>query len=153
METFFQDCLDRLQRLHGEMEFAMEGLPQSALDWMPGTGMNSLCVLAVHVAGAERYWIGDVIAREPSSRDRQAEFRAQGLDAATLRKRLRDALNCCQSAFGRLTLEDLAESRVSPRDGRRTAVSWSIAHILEHTAVHTGHMQVTRQLWEQRGKH
>jgi ankyrin repeat protein len=30
-------------------------------------------------------------------------------------------------------------------------VAWCLAHALEHTALHLGHMQITRQLWEQRG--
>ena len=36
--------------------------------------MNSMNVLVVHLIGAERYWIGDVIAGEPSGRDRESEF-------------------------------------------------------------------------------
>lgn len=92
MHPFFQDYLDRLQRLHDYIERAIQGLPQTALDWVPGPNMNSLSVLIVHVTGAERYWIGDVVGRDPSGRDREAEFRAQGLDVATLKKRLADSL-------------------------------------------------------------
>lgn len=28
-------------------------------------------------------------------------------------------------------------------------VAWRLAHALEHTALHLGHMEITRQLWEQ----
>ena len=66
VQPFVEDYLERLQDLHGAIERAIEGLPQAALDWVPGPDMNSL------------------------------------------------------------------------------------AHALEHTALHLGHIQITRQLWEQR---
>jgi uncharacterized damage-inducible protein DinB len=149
MQPFFQDYSHRLQELHDDTVRAIEGLPQKALDWVPGPGMNSLCVLVVHVTGAERYWIGDVVGCDPSGRDREAEFRAQGLDAATLKKRLDDCLVHFRGVLEKLTTEDLEMSRVSPRDGRKFTVAWSLAHALAHTAAHVGHMQVTRQLWDQ----
>ena len=149
MEPFFADYLDRLQELHENMLQAIEGLPADALDWTPGPGINPLCVLVVHVSGAERYWIGDVVARDPSDRDRATEFRAHGLDVATLENRLAETLVHTRGALEELTLKDLEMVRVSPRDGRRFTVAWSLAHALEHTAIHVGHAQITRQLWEQ----
>jgi hypothetical protein len=59
MEQFLTDYLERLQSLHEDMKETIKELPQAALDWVTGPGMNSLCVLIVHTAGAERYWIGD----------------------------------------------------------------------------------------------
>ena len=88
MQPFFADVLDRLQELRREMIQPVEGLTQVALDWPPGKDMNSLVVLLMHAAGAERYWIGDVVGQRPSGRDRDAEFQAQGLDLAALQRRL-----------------------------------------------------------------
>ena len=64
------------------MERAIRGLSQEVLDWTPGPEMNSTCALVVHLSGAGRYWIDDMAARESSGRDRAAEFRAEGLEAA-----------------------------------------------------------------------
>jgi hypothetical protein len=50
----------------------------------------------------------------------------------------------------KLTLKDLETLSISPRDGRKLTVAWALAHALEHTALHAGHMQIMRQLWEQR---
>jgi class 3 adenylate cyclase len=111
--------------------------------------MNSLCVLAVHLAGAERYWIGDVVGRDPSGRDRDAELRARGLDAAALKARLADVLAHSRGVLEDLALADLETVRVSPRDGREFSVAWALAHALEHTAMHVGHAQLVRQLWDQ----
>ena len=150
MEAFFEEYLDRLEALHAHMELALEGLPQAALDWVPHADMNSLCVLIVHATGAERYWIGDVVGRDPSDRDREAEFRSSRLDAATLEKRVRETLTHSRGVLEGLTLEDLEAPRISPRHGDEFTVAWALAHALEHTAMHVGHIQIMRQLWDQR---
>lgn len=150
MHPFCEAYLDRLHILHDNILQAIEGLPPAALDWVPGPDMNSIAVLVVHTVGAERYWIGDVVARDPSGRDRAAEFRVQGLDAPTLKKRLGDTLAHTRGVLHGLVLQDLEGIRISPRDGREFTVAWALAHALEHTAMHTGHIQIMRQLWEQR---
>ena len=101
MLSMLDHYLERLQALHADIELTITGLPQATLDWVPRPEMNSLAVLAVHVAGPQRYWIGDVVGGDPS--------------------------------------------------GREFTGAWCLAHALEHTALHLGQMQITRQLWEQRG--
>lgn len=152
MHPFFIDYLDRLAELHLEIERAIDELPQEALDWIPGPDMNSLCVLLVHVSGAERYWIGDVIGQDPSGRKRESEFLAHGLDESTLKKRLADSLAYARNLLETLTLSDVQSKRTSPRDGRTFTVGWSLLHALEHTAIHAGHIQMVRQLWEGRSE-
>ncbi len=148
MKPFFADYLNRLESLHKDIKASLAGLPQAGLDWTPGAGMNSLCVLAVHVAGSERYWIGDVVAGEPSVRDREAEFRAHGLDGASLITRLDGSMIYARTVLDGLGLVDLEKRRVSPRDGSESNVGWALGHVLAHTGLHAGHSQVTRQLWE-----
>lgn len=149
MLAILEDYLERLQALHVDIQRTIEGLPQVALEWVPGPDMNSLCVLVVHAAGAERYWIGDVVGRDPSSRERASEFRVHGLDEAALKERLEDTLAHSRGVLEKLTLQELGAPRVSPRDGSEFTVAWCLAHTLEHTAIHLGHMQITRQLWDQ----
>jgi len=150
MQAVFEDYLDRLQVLHASMADAIDGLPKEALDWVAGSDMNSLGVLVVHVTGSERYWIGDVVGRDPSGRDREAEFRARGWDGERLRERLADTLAHSRGVLETLTVDDLEGLRTSPRDERELRVAWSLAHALEHSALHLGHMQICRQLWDQR---
>ena len=151
MHSIYADYLDRLDGLHMDIIRAIDGLPQEALDWVPGLNMNSLCVLIVHLTGAERYWLGDVTGQDLSDRDRGGEFLARELDEITLKERLLDSLAYARDLLETLTLEDLDSNRTSPRDGRTFTVAWSIFHALEHTAIHVGHIQMVRQLWEQRG--
>ena len=150
MQRFFADYLKRLEELHADIEQAIEGLSDDALDWVPGRNMNSIGILVVHVAGAERYWIGDVVARESSARDREAEFGVQGLGATTLKERLANALAYVRGVLEELSVEQLEEVRISPRNERQSTVGWSLVHALAHTAIHVGHMQLARQLWDQR---
>jgi hypothetical protein len=127
MSVFFDDLIDRFAELHTEIEKALDGIPSEALNWVPGPEMNSIAVLVVHLAGAERYWIG-VALNEPSGRDREADDYAR-------------------QALARFSLADLEAARQSPRNSKTFTVGWCLAHALEHTALHAGHIQLTRQLW------
>jgi len=148
METFYQCYLSRLRDLHEDMERAIAGLPQEALDWVPGPDMNTLAVLVVHICGAQRYWLGEVVAGKPSGRDRETEFRTKALDAGILLQRIHDALDQAQGVLDLLSLQDLADVRTS-RNNKQVTVGWVLAHVMAHTALHVGHIELTRQLWSQ----
>ena len=153
MQPFFADYLNNLQEFHDEIRAVIKGLPQTELDWTPTAEINSLNALVTHLSGAERYWIGDVIAGKPAERDREAEFRVQGLSEQDLLQRLSNNEDYFQKALGLLALQELEEQRTSLRNGRSVTVGWALCHALKHTALHLGHMQITRQLWEQRQGH
>ena len=150
MESFNQDYLDRLEELHQDIARAIDGLPQEALDWEPGDDIPTVNVLVTHLTGAERYWIGDVAGGTPSDRDRDAEFRAQGLEIAELTKRLQESGDFAKKLLAKITILDLEGICISPRTGRRFTVAWALLHALEHTAIHLGHIQIIRQMWDQR---
>jgi DinB superfamily len=146
MERYYADYLDKLQAMHAELHQALEGLAQPALDWAPAEGVNSLAVLAIHTVGAERFLMGDCIAREPTRRDREAEFHSAGLPADVLLAKLEDSLAYAKQVLDQLTLADLEGDRIW-RD-KRVSVGWLLEHLLSHTAIHAGHAQVTRQWWD-----
>jgi uncharacterized damage-inducible protein DinB len=150
MQTFFADYLNLLQDCHNGILQALEGLPQDALDWVPGQDMNSINVLLAHIAGSERFWIGDIAAQEPSNRDRDAEFRTSGVEADVFRKRFADNLEYAGNVLDKMSLQDLEATRVRPSDGREFTVAWALIHALEHATSHLGQIQLTRQLWEQK---
>ncbi|UCH59857.1 MAG: DinB family protein [Anaerolineales bacterium] len=147
MDTFFQEIISRLEKLHDEIREAVNGLPQEALDWVPGSEMNSIGILLAHVAGSEKYWLGEVIAGSGSERDRAAEFETIGVPVDKLLTRLDDSLQYCREVLANFGIDDLHATRISPRDGRQVTLGWSLAHGLEHIAQHCGHIQVTRQFW------
>ena len=150
MNAFYESYLERLEWLHAEVNSVIQGLPPDALDWCPGKEMNSIAVLVTHLTGAERFWIGDVGAGEPSGRDREAEFLVQGLSSAALQERLEQAGKYARQTLSRFALEDLEKPHTSPRDGQVANLAWCLLHALQHASQHLGHIQMTRQLWEQR---
>ncbi len=152
MQTYFQEYLKILQTCHTDILKAVDGLPSAALDWVPGQEMNSINVLVFHLTGAEQYWISDVAAQRPSQRDRDAEFKIHSVDVGVLKKRLEDNITLAASVLETLNLTDLESPRISPRDGREVTVAWALLHALEHSMLHLGQIQLTRQLWEQKEK-
>jgi uncharacterized damage-inducible protein DinB len=149
VQKFFTDYLNLLEDSHREILEALDGLPPAALDWTAGPEMNSISVLVFHLTGAERYWIGDVAAQDPKERDRDAEFRVRDVGIEMLKARLADNLEYARNALNNFTIQDLEAIRVSARDGRNYSVAWALLHALDHTALHLGQIQITRQLWEQ----
>ena len=149
MQTFFKEYLNILQTCHTDILKALDGLPPAALDWTPGSDTNSISVLVFHLTGAERYWIGDVAAQDPTERNRDAEFKVHDVGLDVLKKRLIDNTEYARTALEKFTIQDLEATRVSARDGREFTVAWALIHALEHSTLHLGQIQLTRQLWEQ----
>jgi uncharacterized damage-inducible protein DinB len=152
MNAFFEAYIERMEKLHNQIKQAIQGLPLEALDWVPGPEMNSLSVLIVHTTGSERYWIGDVALEEASGRDRDAEFRAHGLDGDALKARLDSSLVYARDALSRLPENNLALERFSTAWGESVTIVWALLHALEHLGIHLGHIQMVRQLWDQKSK-
>ena len=140
----------RIEDLRGQVRDLVAGLPAEALNWRPlsgeGEGLtNSLAVLVAHVAGAERFWIGEVVGGLPASRDREAEFATKAEDAGELVHLLEATGAETRHVLARLEPSDLDGERVAR--GRTIPVRWCILHVVDHTALHLGHMQLTYQLW------
>ncbi len=150
MDPFFADYLQRLQDLDRDFIASFDGLPAEALDWVPGEEMNSFCVLVVHTTGSARFWIGDMGLGENSNRDRDAEFQSRGLSAVELKACFADLEQYVEGALERLNLADLPVVRETPYRDEPVSVGWALLHALEHTGLHLGHAQITRQLWDQR---
>jgi len=150
MREPYESYFHHLRELHNMIKRAAEGLPAEGLDWAPAPETNSLAVLMVHVAGAERHWIGEIVGRQPIDRNRSAEFETAGLGQAELERHLDDALELSRRVLERLVLQDLTQLRQLPPQGREVSVAWALAHALDHTAQHAGHAELTRQLWDQR---
>ena len=146
MHPIFATYYERLTALHADIEQALADLPPAALDWTPAPETNSIAVLATHIAGSERFWIGERAGGVPANRDRASEFRAHSQDAAALRAVLAASLAQAQTVLAALDPIDLTRSAGSHRD-RPIDVAWALWHALEHVALHVGHIQLTRSWW------
>lgn len=150
MHPEIENYLNRIENLREQIRHLIKDLPAEALNWRPVEGvddhaMNSLAVLAAHVAGAEHFWIGEVIGRRPPTRNRDAEFVTEVEDATLLMQRLEQAGQQTREILPALTESDLNDTRQA--QDRTVSVRWAILHVVDHTALHLGHMQITYQLW------
>lgn len=145
-----QHYLERIDDLRSQIADLIRDLSAEALNWRPVEReddhvTNSLAVMATHVAGAEHFWLHEVIGREPPTRDREAEFVTTAVTAAPLLEMLAENGRKSRAVLEKLTAEELAGSRQVR--GREVTVRWGILHVIDHTALHLGHMQMTYQLW------
>ena len=62
---------------------------------------------------------------------------------------LEQGIEYARNVLETFTVQELETTRVSARDGRTFTVAWALLHALEHTTLHLGQIQLTRQLWEQ----
>ena len=142
--------LDRMEGLRKQVRELIGSVPAEALNWRPIEGeddhaTNSLAVMAAHVAGAEHHWIAEVIGRQPATRQREREFKTVSENAGELIEKLAVNAEESQHILAALSAEDLAGAREV--EGHNVPVRWAILHVIDHTALHLGHMQITYQLW------
>ena len=142
--------LQMIEDLRGQVRDLVADLPSEALNWRPlessgEPATNSLAVLAAHIAGAERFWAAEVVGGLPPSRDRDAEFATQATSASELVDLLQEVRVETREVFSTLSETDLDGTREAR--GRVIPVRWCILHVIDHTALHLGHMQLTYQLW------
>ena len=134
---------------------AMRGIPAAEFNtWKPaaardgGHEMNTFAAIAIHVVSAGEFMTLHAVGGEPTNRVREAEFEATG-DFAEIEARYARWLDGVEALVSDLTDADLARE---PLEEKYTERGWKVAevllHALDHTALHVGHVQVQRQLWE-----
>jgi uncharacterized damage-inducible protein DinB len=151
---------DQLLRL----ERALADLSVEALEWQSAPGMNSIGMLAVHLALVEVWWITVAPAGDTSFQATDGRFREvlgiganddgigegesafpealRGKTAADYVALLRTARAAVRPVLASWTDADLARTVT----GRRGTVSyrWILYHVLEHFAAHLGQVMLVR---------
>ena len=150
MEAEIEGYLTELGILRAQIHDAIQGLNDDAANWKPlPKNTNSICAILSHMIGSQRYWVRQVIAGEKIQRDRESEFRASG-HLSEIITRWEKESNDTEVILGRLSLAQLAETKTVPIRPEPITIRWCILHLISHNATHLGHIQITRQLWEQR---
>lgn len=145
-----EQYLARLDNSRNLVADLIRDLPAEALNWRPplpegADPMNSIGVLAVHLAGAEHFWIGENIGGAPPTRDRDAEFAFVAESAEEPLRRLEAVAEETRAVLAPLTAQEM-DGTLNVR-GRQLPTRFAIIHIIDHYALHLGHMQITYQLW------
>ena len=120
-----------------KLRAAVEALPADALWWRANAQSNSVGNLLLHLNGNVRQWIVAGVGGAQSTRDRAAEFSAQGgPGAAELLAQLEATLRDADAVLARLTASDLVERRLI--QGREISVLEAVYHVVEHFSLHLG---------------
>ncbi len=152
MEAEVQGYLTEFGILRGQIRDAIRGLNDEVANWRPlSKDTNSIYAILSHMMDADSYWVRQVIGGEAIQRNRAAAFQASGRfsELVTLWEKAGMEM---ESSLGKLSLAQLAETRTVPTRPELGAVTvqWCILHLISHHAMHLGHIQLTRQLWDQR---
>jgi uncharacterized damage-inducible protein DinB len=137
-----------LQHLRESALFKLEGLDPEQLRWCPTAGANSLGVIGVHLGYTERLWFRAIGAGEPMDMEWRAHMFELpddwGVEEVTAFYRG----ECAQAdaALDQVPSLDLP----SGADFRPTTWRWALFHMIEETARHAGHMDITRELLDGR---
>ena len=151
MNNEITSYLEWIEELRGQVSQIITDLPVEALNWRPVEGedhaTNSLAVLAAHIAGAEHHWLYEVVGQQPATRDRPTEFVTTAVTPTDLLTKLTTTGEETRQIMTTLTADSLDQTR--NRHNHTFTVRWCIMHVIEHTALHLGHMQLTYQLWQE----
>ena len=121
---------------------AVEGADDALFQWSPGSGFNSIAILLRHLAGSERWWIGEAIGGIPSHRVRQSEFAHDRPAREDVLRAVEEARVLTRRVLTPLTVQDLqAQTPPAVTVGtppRRPTKLWALLHYLEHLGYHRG---------------
>ena len=133
-----------LQHLRDSAIFKLEGLDAEQLRWRPAPSANSLGVIVVHLGYAERLWIRAIFAGEPMDMEwrRHMFDLPDGWEYDEIVAFYKEETARVDAVLDRAASFDLP----SAGDLRPTTLRWAVLHLIEETARHAGHMDITREL-------
>jgi hypothetical protein len=155
MSPFARAFMFHLRTVSGDMLDAIRDIPADDFNtWKPAAAregsheMNTFAAIAIHTVSAGEFIVLSGAGGQTIDRDREAEFVATGTfdDIEARFTRWLDEVERLVTPF---TDADFDRESPSPRYAER---GWRVAevmlHGLDHTALHLGHIEVQRQLWE-----
>lgn len=133
-----------LTHLRESAIFKLEALDDDQLRWTPTATANSLGAIVVHLGYAERLWLRAVFDGETMDMSwRQHMFvLPQGWSVDDVVRFYRSETAAADAVLDRADSFDLR----SAAEMRPTGLRWIVDHLLEETARHVGHMDITREL-------
>ena len=135
---------------------AVREVDDELFHWSPGPEFNSIAILLRHLAGSERYWIGEVIGGTSAHRVRDSEFVHDRPARADVLHAVDEARALTRRVLSGVTAADLAApvtAANSRGQGPRRLSSpkppdkyWALLHYLEHLGYHRGQILWLRNL-------
>lgn len=122
----------------------IDGLTEEQARWKPAPTANPLINIVVHLTGVERNWFQRVIAGRDVERDRDGEFAAVPAEVtvASAIEAYRQECEQSNAVLDGISVDD----RCRQEEMTELNVRWVVLHMLEETARHAGHADITREL-------
>jgi uncharacterized damage-inducible protein DinB len=136
----------RIKDLNQQVCDFVGDIPAEGLNWRPDyKDINSLAVLATHISGAQVSWIVQVIGQREVRHDRSGEFDKVVASGQQLVNDLSAIFKEVDDVLENLSTIDPGEIR--PFREHQVPIRWGLVHIIDHTALHFGQMQLMYQYW------
>jgi uncharacterized damage-inducible protein DinB len=147
---------DHLDDVWDSLLAAVRDIDDELLQWSPGPEFSSIAMLLRHLAGSERWWIGEVIGGIPAHRVRESEFVHDRPARADVLRAVDEARALTRRVLSGVRAEDLAApvaAANSRGQGPKRLSSpeppdkyWALLHYLEHLGYHRGQILMLRNL-------
>jgi uncharacterized damage-inducible protein DinB len=137
-----------LTHLRESAIFKLEDLDADQLRWRPTPDANSLGAIVVHLGYAERLWVRVFFAGQAMDMTwRQHMFELpDGWTVDEVVAFYRAETTAADAVLDAASSFDLAAAS----EARPTTLRWVVTHVIEETARHVGHMDITRELLDGR---
>jgi uncharacterized damage-inducible protein DinB len=128
----------------------LDGLTDEQARWKPAPGANSMMGIVTHLGHAEHWWFHRCFANEEQSYPRWGDpadddYDFKPPDGMTIE----EAVALYRAEIERSNaVERAARSldAVAAHERRKPNLRWIMVHMIEETARHAGHMDITREL-------
>lgn len=126
----------------------LEDLDDDQLRWEPTPTANSLGAIVMHLGYFERLWVRVIFAGEAMDRSWRADMFTipDGWSVHHVVAFYRGETAAADAVLDRAESLDLP----SAAEIRPTTLRWVVTHLIEETARHAGHMDLTRELLDGR---
>ncbi|HYM68633.1 MAG TPA: DinB family protein [bacterium] len=148
MDSAVQGIAEHLDEVWSSLLDAVKPVDDELFQWCPGSEFNSIAILLRHLAGSERWWIGEAIGGVPANRNRDAEFVHDSPRREDVLRAVDEARAVTRRVLAGVTVQDLA-ARTPPsprRGGEQPTKMWALLHYLEHLGYHRGQILLLRNL-------
>lgn len=148
MDPIVKPISQTVDYIHDDIFAAVEPLTDVEINWIHPHLSNTIGILLRHIAGSERYWIGELAGGRPAQRVREAEFVREQLRKAPLVEGLRHAQALVQDVLGKLTGADLTQEVTFTWRAKqhRLTKAWAVLHSVHHSSYHLGQIQLFKKM-------
>jgi uncharacterized damage-inducible protein DinB len=105
---------------------------------------NTVGIIVRHLAGSEKYWIGEVVGGRPSHRNRDAEFGRDRLTKSDVLAQIEKAGLLTREVIGAVTPQDwTVEVEITRTTGTtRHSKGYALIHAVAHLSYHLGQLKL-----------